>query len=99
MPRGALLRHRVSVRDTGSQFSWGTFVNESWDPNLHPDTIVKVVASANWEGNPQKKRKLDRDEVVADPYLVLNDPIRDDDVVVDRWSSLLEKVLHFVLCF
>lgn len=101
VPRGALLRHRATVRNVGSQFAWATLVNETWKVELHPDTMMSLD-NATISGEPLNKKLKTGYEATAkakswagrepDTCLIFADPVSDEWVVEDRWNPLLEKV-------
>lgn len=76
--RGALLRHKVTVRSAGSQFSWGSAISEEFSPSNHPDAVIKGP------GGPEANLDL----VFDCPVNSEDVPA----VVLDRWESVLEKV-------
>lgn len=91
------MRHKTTVRNVGSQFAWATLVNEPWNVEHHPDTMIQ--AGDRTSEPSSKKIKTKKGKAVAsapsglepDFALIFSDPVSDEWVVEDRWNTLLEK--------
>ena len=82
------------IRDPGSQYAWGTFISEEWDPEKHPDTLIDVQAkkSSKKPKFPAKTQTQSK-KLKSNPDLVFRDPVRKSmNVVEDRWSPLTHQV-------
>ena len=84
--RGALLRHKVTIRGLPSEIYWGTAISEEWNSKLHPDATTWAYEI----DHAGRKRRIGKPNL----EFVKFDPVHPDieSVVEDRWCPLICKV-------